>query len=317
MIVAKQPTLESRRPPQGLVTRALHLRAAPWQAWLSVLLALVIGSSFGAAQAATQILHTEASEFSPIVVYESRGERCMAFESVDATGRQTCFDPSNPQHMVFQYTRMVMAALLLQPEPQRILVIGLGGGTLPTAFAELFTEAMVDTVEIDPAVLRVARTWFGFEPGPRQRVHLQDGRAFVEEAVARGEQYDLIVLDAYDIEYVPKHLMTQEFLQQVRQLLAPGGVVAANTFTLSGLSDRESATYAAVFGDYLQLKAGNRVILAQPDGLPSAATLKERAHALAPALRPYGVNLLRLQEQLEPTPSWPDQTELLTDDSMN
>src|SRR5690554_7642488 len=53
------------------------------------------------------------------------GERCMAFGSVDATGRQTCIDPRNPQHMVFQYTRMVMAALLLQPEPQRILIIGL------------------------------------------------------------------------------------------------------------------------------------------------------------------------------------------------
>ncbi len=283
------------------------------RAQIVIAIAMLVGLAFQANVRAAEVLHTEASPFSPIVVYESRGERCMAFGSVDATGRQTCFDPRDPQRMVFQYTRMVMASLLLQPDPQRILVIGLGGGTLPTAFAELFDEAHIDTVEIDPGVLRVARTWFGFRPGPQQQVHLQDGREFVEQAVARGDTYDLIVLDAYDIDYIPEHLMTREFLQAVRDLLAPGGVVAANTFTASTLGHRESATYADVFGQYQQLRAGNRVILARPDGLPDEPTLARRAEALGPRLKPYGVNLPGLADRLEPTPSWPADTRLLTD----
>ena len=62
------------------------------------------------------------------------------------------------------------------------------------------------------------------------------------------QRYDLIMLDAFDHEYIPEHLLTQEFLQEVKSLLAPGGVLAANTFSSSRLYDHESTTYAAVFG---------------------------------------------------------------------
>ncbi|MCK9512340.1 MAG: fused MFS/spermidine synthase [Pigmentiphaga sp.] len=263
--------------------------------------------------AAQQIIHTEPSMFSPIVVYEARGERCMAFGSVQALGRQTCRDLKQPERLVFQYTQMVLSALWLQPDPQRILIVGLGGGTLPMALAGLFPQAVIDTVEIDPAVLRVARTYFGYRPGERQRIHVADGRAHIEAAAARGEHYDLIILDAFDATYIPPHLMTRQFLETVKQLLSPGGVLAANTFTSSRLYERESATYAAVFGPYYQLRGGNRVILARPAGLPKLPELRTQALEHAADLAPLGVSTPQLLNLLGPMPNWPADTEILSD----
>src|ERR1044072_4356923 len=96
-----------------------------------------------------------------------------------------------------------------------------------------------------------------------------DGRVFVKRAIREGRRYDLIMLDAFDHEYIPEHLLTREFLQEVNSLLAPGGVLAANTFSSSRLYDHESVTYAAVFGSFYNLKRDNRVILAMKGGLPS------------------------------------------------
>ena len=55
------------------------------------------------------------------------------------------------------------------------------------------------------------------------------------------------MLDAFDGEYIPEHLMTVEFLE-MRDLLSDDGVLVANTFASSKLYDYESATYAEAFG---------------------------------------------------------------------
>lgn len=241
--------------------------------------------------AAAEVIHTEPSQFSPIVVYESGRERCMKFGSMQALGRQTCFEPATPQKMVFDYTRTMMTAMFIRPEIRRVLIIGLGGGTLPMAIQKVAPEARIDTVEIDPAVLDVARRFFGFAPGPRHEVHIDDGRAFVQRAKADGRQYDLVMLDAFDTTYIPPHLMTREFLEEVKSLLTPGGILAANTFSSSELYERESATYATVFGDYFNLRGGNRIIFAVNGELPDEDTLRRNAAALQSVLEPFGIDI--------------------------
>ncbi|VFR53555.1 Spermidine synthase [plant metagenome] len=265
------------------------------------------------AQAQHTILHTEQSPFSPIIVYELAGERCMAFGTFLGAGRQTCQDVKAPRRMVFDYTRMMMSALLTQPRPASILVIGLGGGTLPRAYAELLPKARIDVVEIDPAVVKIARTFFGFQPSDRVRVHEADGRKFVQDAVRAGTRYDLVLLDAFDADYIPSHLTTREFLAEVKTLLAPGGVLAANTFTGSTLFERESATYAEVFGPTYNLRSGNRVILAANGPLPDDAALRRNLDTWKHRLTPYGVDLERELGRYGPPPDWPRDTAVLRD----
>ncbi|WP_278484043.1 spermidine synthase [Achromobacter insolitus] len=238
-----------------------------------------------------QLIHSEDSQFGKLLVFEENGERCMNFNSMHDVGRQTCMSLEHPGQLVFSYTRMMMTALYVHPKPRNILIVGLGGATLQNTLARLLPDTVVDTVEIDPAVGTVAARYFGYQQRPRQRLFLEDGRAYIERAHRDGQQYDMVMLDAFDVDYIPEHLMTLEFLQHVRGILAPGGVAVANTFTNSQLYERESATYAAVFGTFFNLQTGNRVIVAVNGELPDNEQLARNARALAPRLGPLGIDL--------------------------
>src|SRR5690606_35291166 len=258
-----------------------------------ILVAACLSAGVGAVHegSSPRLLHTEPSDDAPVVVFEQYGARCMNFEEIEGEGRQTCFELDDPDNMVFEYTRMMTSALFAKPDPDSILVIGLGGATLPIALHQLLPNAVIDTVELDPAVVRVAEKFFGYETGPRQRVFIEDSRAFVEKALRSDHRYDMVILDAFDTEYLPKQLLTVEFLQQVHSLLTPDGLVVANSFTQSRMYERESATYAAVFGPFYNLRAsveGNRVIVASRGTLPDKRTLKGNALALAAKLERFG-----------------------------
>ena len=167
--------------------------------------------SLAAPAASAAELHTERSLYRNIVVVEDNAIRCMKFGR-NAGGRQTCQSMSDPDQMVFDYTKMMLAALYLNPNPQRILVIGLGGGTLPRALQKILPAARIDAVEIDAAVVRVAYKYFGFVPGPRTEIFEEDGRVFAKRMGKQGIRYDLVMLDAFDHEYIPEHMLTREFL---------------------------------------------------------------------------------------------------------
>jgi spermidine synthase len=257
-------------------------------------------------------LHTERSLYRNIVVYEDDGIRCMKFGR-QAAGRQTCMALADRDRLVFDYTRMMMAALYLNPAPRRVLIIGLGGGTLPGALQKVLPDAVIDAVEIDPAVVRVAAKYFGFVPGRQTGVFEEDGRVFVKRMRKQRVRYDLVLLDAFDHEYIPEHLLTREFLLEVRGLLSAGGVLAANTFAGSRLYHFESATYFSAFGEFYRLKQGNRVILVRLGGLPDRDELVRNAGAVEDRLAPFGVGRDWLLPLFEVESGWPRDTRVLTD----
>jgi spermidine synthase len=268
----------------------------------------------GAPAQAEAIVHREQSLYRMIVVADEGRERCMRFtRRLNISIRETCIDVTNPDRHIFQYTRSMLGALYLTPQPKTALVIGLGGGVLPKTLAKLRPEMEIDNVEIDPAVTRIAEKYFDFQRGPRMRVFEEDGRVFVKRAAKAGTKYDLIMLDAYDHQYIPEHLLTREFLQEVKSILAPGGVVAANTFTGSKLYNNESATYETVFGPFFNLKTNNRVILTKLDGLPSREDLTRTAAALAPQLRRFGIEGDALLKQFSTEKDWQSDARILTD----
>jgi spermidine synthase len=79
-------------------------------------------------------------------------------------------------------------------------------------------------VELDPRVEQAARRWFGLD-FPHDRVHVEDGRAFLERDTAT---YDLVVMDAFLGEDVPGHLYTREAFTAIRRRLSPSGLLAMN-----------------------------------------------------------------------------------------
>lgn len=266
--------------------------------------------------ARAQIVARERSLYQTILVTREPSRLCMRFALRDSRRTQSCVDPANPKRMVFSYTRMMMAALLLAPAPKRVLIVGLGGGTLPVAFAELLPDARIDVAEVDHAVVEAAKKHFGFRPSERLRVHVRDARVFVKRAIAANVRYDAVLLDAYNADYIPEHLLTVEFINEARRLLAPNGVLAANTFGTSRLYDHESQTYREVFGAFFNLKtpaSHNRIILAANGELPAPQLLRDRANLWQARLRPYDVPLRDYAARLTTAADWDATARPLTD----
>lgn len=240
-----------------------------------LVLALVAAMPFGLQ--AQELIHSEKSLYRQVLVYEDSDTRCMCFTVRCSAGRQTCVYPKKMDHLALTYSEMMLSALYIEPKPRNILIIGLGGGVLPRSLAKLVPGVKIDVVEIDPAVTRVAEKYFDFKQGSDIKVYEVDGRVYVKRAIRENKTYDMVMLDAFDHEYIPEHLLTREFLQEVKQLLHPGSILVANTFSSSGLYDYESVTYQSVFGEFYSLKAANRVIIARIGELPSIEQITENS----------------------------------------
>ncbi len=127
---------------------------------------------------------------------------------------------------------------LLPHGPRRVAILGNAGGTIARAFGEFWPNALIDGVEIDPAVSEAGRRYLGLGDNPRLRVRDADARPFLRRTDTR---YDLIVVDAYHQPYVPFYLATREFFRLVRDHLAPGGIVALNVATIPDDNSLERA----------------------------------------------------------------------------
>jgi len=276
-------------------------------------LALLI-SATALASTSMKLIHSERSLYRDVMVYEYDGQRCICFVRECRVGRQSCSFLTASSEFVMEYTQMVLAgSLALNPDPKKVLVLGLGGGILPTAMSKLLPTAAIDVVEIDPAVTQVAKQYFAFREGGNTRVYEMDARVFVKRAGREGRKYDLVVLDAFDREYIPEHLLTREYLTEVKALLKPGSVLAANTFSGTRLYDHESTTYASVFGTFFNLKRGNRVILTRIGGNPTPEVIQANARRHAAALAAFVPDAGWIYDLFTTERDWDPSARVLTD----
>ncbi len=212
------------------------------QRTVSAMLVLTVLTAPGvAATAGLRMVFEKDSIYHRIRIYE------------DATSRYLRFDRSiqggmvlrDPLISVLRYPDYIHLAWLFTTEIKRMLVVGLGAGSIPKRFLWDYPALAVDSVELDPVVVDLAKQYFGVIEDRRHRIIVADGRQFVRRTEAT---YDLIVMDAYFAEGIPFHLVTREFLRQVKAHLAPGGVVAANVVGAVGGSN--SKLFRAIYKTY-------------------------------------------------------------------
>jgi spermidine synthase len=290
--------------------------------WLPAALFAATALSFAnsapalAQQGELRQIHQERSLYRNILVTEDDIRRCMRFTVTATSGQnQSCRFYDDFDKLVFPYGKLVLSSLLVQDNPQRILIVGLGGGTLVHTYSTLFPNAEIFVSEIDDAVVHVAEKYFDFKETDKIHVEAVDGRIDIKRRGLRGEKFDLVILDAFNGEYIPEHLLTREFLQEVKALLPENGMVVANTFSTSRLYDAESVTYADVFGEIYnvrQVGTGNRIIIASMQPLPDKATLEARVPALKPRLERFGMDLTEFTRYMSKDPDW-ENARVLTD----
>ncbi|XP_007525255.1 eEF1A lysine and N-terminal methyltransferase isoform X1 [Erinaceus europaeus] len=196
-------------------------------------------------------------------------------------------------------------ALLQNPEllletPLTLLVVGLGGGSLPIFVHDHFPKAYVDAVEIDPSMLDVAKRWFGFSLSERMKVHIEDGLKYIS---SRAEEkappsYDVIMFDvdskdpALGMSCPPPAFVDPSFLQKVKCILSPEGVFILNLVCRDvKLKDSVLACLQDIFPVlYVRRIDGevNEILFCQlcPEWKRETAELLKGAQALEQTLRP-------------------------------
>ena len=269
--------------------------------------------------AQAKVVHQERSLYRNIIVEDNNDLRCLKFNVKSTKTQQSCYLKSKPNKLVFNYTKLLMTSLLFNNQPKRILIVGLGGGTMSNTLAQLFPQSQIDNIEIDPAVIKVARTYFGFFENDQIKTFDQDGRIFIKRALLKKQKYDWIILDAFNGDYIPEHLLTKEFLQEAKSLLTDEGILSSNTFSLSKLYAHESATYKSVFGDFYQVTNkvnSNRIIIVSKSGFSNNIVDKSNINRLDRQLSKYGVDIKSLYKSIKSTKDkqdWPKNTRVLTD----
>jgi spermidine synthase len=185
----------------------------------------------------------------------------------------------DPDDLPVRYTQVMTLGVAYPAEVKKVLMIGLGGGSISSYLGRYMPDAAIDTVEIDPGVVTAAKKYFGMIETPRVRYHEGDGRVFLNR---RKDTYDLILVDAFHGGYVPFHLLTREFYTLVKQHLSAGGAAAFNVHDGTKLYASTLLTLRAVFpGVHLYPSGeGEVIVVATADVPPDASVLDARGKAL-------------------------------------
>jgi spermidine synthase len=134
----------------------------------------------------------------------------------------------------------------ISDDVRSLAIIGLAGGTVARQYTAVYGPIPIEGVEIDPQIVEIGRRYFDMH-APNLKAVVGDGRYWLQTVDRR---YDVIAIDAYQQPYVPFHLTTVEFFQQVRGHLADNGVAVINsarTPTDFRLVDALASTMAQVF----------------------------------------------------------------------
>lgn len=151
---------------------------------------------------------------------------------------QSSMQIAAPNVLDLAYTQQMMSFLLFHPHPKRIVLIGLGGGSLMKFCATRMPSVQFTAVEINPHVIAFRDIFKLPEDDARLRIVEADGAAFLE-AEAKG--IDAILVDAFDEHGFAPPLANREFIQSCFERLSGTGVLVIN---LAG----EKETYAGLIG---------------------------------------------------------------------
>ncbi|NOT55757.1 MAG: fused MFS/spermidine synthase [Deltaproteobacteria bacterium] len=236
-----------------------------------------------ARRAPTGLLFEQVSPHNHILVRRSDDQLLLCYRHTRGKMEeiQSRLSLSDPLSLLSDYTQAMLLTLAWRPDPQRVLLVGLGGGRLQMIVHHYLEQTQLDTVELDAAVLDVARRFFAFLPDDRQHVIVQDGREYLRET-NHLERYDLIFLDAYHASGVPLHLSTQEFYDECRAHLTDGGVVVTNLHASTSVYDAVRKTFALAFRQTMafRLLGGNIVVIGTDGEQLSVAEVCQRATAV-------------------------------------
>lgn len=178
-----------------------------------------------------------------VEVRERSGVRTLHLNSDTV---QSAMRIDRPDALELSYTRAMMAFLLFCAPPPRLVLVGLGGGSLAKFIYRLMPETRTTAVEIDAEVIDVAHIYFALpRDSGRLRTMVADGAQFVG---AQSATVDSLLVDAYDGDSLAASFASDSFFFAARRSLAAGGIFAINLWSNDRTFDRNLRRIEQAFG---------------------------------------------------------------------
>jgi spermidine synthase len=136
---------------------------------------------------------------------------------------QSLIDLDHPELPVLAYTRAMLASLLFNPNPSRLLNLGVGGGSFERFFHTKMPHLELTSVESNPVVIDLVRRFFQFPTEPKVIIDHADHFLSTQH-----ECFDIVLCDLFDRASHPPCLRDSNFYQHALQSLTDEGVLALN-----------------------------------------------------------------------------------------
>jgi hypothetical protein len=276
-------------------------------ATIALLVALVVALRVQVGKQREDAVHADRNFYSALQIFErsspvphyelGHGHIIHGGQFIDPASRRV------PFAYFHQKSGVGLAFLSLKPEPpRRVGILGLGVGTL-AAYAEPGDH--IQFYEINPQVIDFAEKYFTYLEDARQRgatveVHEGDARLVLERQPP--QNFDLLVMDAFNGDAVPVHLLTREAFETYLRHLHVDGVLAVHVSNVYLRLDpviKAAAEHFDLDAARFNADAGD-----DPAGRPSSYILLHRRKGYF-AERNFGGPLYDERHPLESVP-WTD-----------
>ncbi len=172
------------------------------------------------------VVHQSYDQEGIIEIVDKEGVRALHFGS---HSRQSTMLLAEPNELHSLYAQSMMGLLLFNDKPEDILMIGLGGGTIPKYLLHHFEQCKIQVVEYRDSVLKIARSHFGLPLNPRLKIKIGCGGEYVSTQSRKiREKHDIIIVDAFDHEGMAPQVASENFFDGCKSLLKNDGLLAIN-----------------------------------------------------------------------------------------
>ena len=215
-----------------------------------------------------------------VEISEKGGYRYMHLGSKTV---QSAMKISNPTDLVLDYTKAMMGFLLFKKKSEKVLMIGLGGGSLPKYFYYSIPNSHITVVEKSKQVVIAARQYFHVPPNDyRFSVLIKEGTAWLKD---NADYFDVIMVDGYDQFSQVEALASPDFYLSTQKSLTERGVLVINCWTREAQLDKNLKNIKKSFARTIVVpatKKGNVAILAFKSSafITAWGDLKKRAEFL-------------------------------------
>ena len=195
-----------------------------------------------------KLIHQDYDEEGFIEVVETTELRSLHFGTAP---RQSCLLLAQPDVLYVPYCRAMMTWQLFKNCCNNALLIGLGGGSLPSYLLNNFAEIKLDIIETRPKMVKIARSHFGLPLDSRLKIKIAEGGEYIRQLATQNEKrYDLLFIDAFNQNAMSPTVDGCAFFDACRQLLNPDGIMLINLWgSHSNLFEQTSMNISLSFSD--------------------------------------------------------------------